>query len=137
MTNELQKTWDACLIRCWRQNLTVLDALMMFKSIAGSYPENLLRIPKKGFPAKINVRVFVDTYLNKISTRLWAQSQDKDVLLLRKLQESKYDTQYASNNVLNDIKNESQKAKKNVSKISLDKWKYDNRNHATDWNTHQ
>lgn len=73
----LQEYWDACLIRTWRQSGSVLDAMMMFKSITKIQMEDvepkLLRIPRVGFPWKIGIKVFVAEHLSKISARLWGQ----------------------------------------------------------------
>ena len=88
-----QEYWDACLIRTWRQSGSVLDAMMMFKSITKIQMEDvepkLLRIPKDGFPWKTGVKVFIASHLSKISNRLWDQPPEKDVALLKKLKDSK------------------------------------------------
>ena len=135
---ELQKTWDACLIRCWRLDLTLWDVFDMFSSMANQQPADLLRMPKPNMPRKIRVRVFMDQYLRKISDRLWAQKPEKDIDLLRKLQTSKYDTVAShSTNAMNDLQSAMRSVRKSNSKIKLASWKYGDRNHATDWKTHQ
>ena len=86
-----QEYWDACLIRTWRQSGSVLDAMIMFKSITKVNLEDvepkLLRIPRVGFPWKIGIRIFMASHLSKISNRLWDQSPEKDVALLQKPRE--------------------------------------------------
>lgn len=136
---ELQKTWDACLIRCWRMDLTLLDVERMFESITKQWPSNLLRMPTYNFPKRIRVRVFMDSYLHKISERLWAQEPAKDIDLLRKLQTSKYDTSSKAHrsNADNELQKVKRSLKTSKAKSELDIWKYSRRNHATDWNTHQ
>lgn len=135
---DLQKTWDACLIRCWRLDLTLWDVFDMFGSMTKQEPADLLRMPRVNMPRKIRVRVFMDQYLRKISDRLWAQKPEKDIDLLRKLQTSKYDTVAShSTNATNDLQSAMRSVRKNSSKIKLASWKYGDRNHATDWNTHQ
>lgn len=85
-------------------------------------------------PFRIKVRVFVSSYLPKISDWLWRQGPDKDVLLLRKLETSAYDT--ATTNINRDL--ELIDAQKNVKedreRIKLNNTQYINRNNATDWN---
>jgi len=136
---ELQKTWDACLIRCWRMNLTLLDVMQMYNSITKQDPADLLRMPMDEMPKKIGVRVFMDSYLHKISERLWAQEPAKDIDLLRKLQTSKYDTSSKAHrsNAGNELQKAQRSVKTSKSKSELDIWKYSRRNHATDWNVHQ
>lgn len=130
-----QKTWDACLIRCWRLNLNLFDVFEMYASIVGAEPTDLLRMPRGGMPRRIGVRVFVDSYLHKISERMWSQDPAKDVLLLRKLQESSYNTtdKAHSSNGTRDLQTARRQVTKNTEKARLDNWKYGNRNHATDW----
>ena len=133
-----QEYWDACLIRTWRQSGSVLDAMKMFESITKIRMEDvepkLLRIPRVGFPWKLGVKVFVAEHLSKISARLWDQPPEKDVALLKKLQDSKYDTEKdAINN--NDLRNEMNKTYKNKKKMELLSKNISERNSATDWGT--
>lgn len=64
---------------------------------------------------------------------MWEQTPDKDVLLLRKLKDSKYDTE---KDKIRDteLERERQKTYKNKQKIKLERRNYSNRNQATDWN---
>ena len=134
----LQEYWDACLIRTWRQSGSVLDAMMMFKSITKIQMEDvepkLLRIPKDGFPWKTGVKVFIASHLSKISNRLWDQPPEKDVDLLKKLKDSKYDTE---KDTIHDtaLITERSKTYKNKRKMELLSKKISERNSATDWNT--
>ena len=133
-----QEYWDACLIRTWRQSGSVLDAMIMFKSITKVNLEDvepkLLRIPRVGFPWKIGIKVFVAEHLSKISARLWDQPPEKDVALLKKLKDSKYDTEKDAI-ADNELKNEISKTVKNKRKIELLSKNNSERNKATDWGT--
>ena len=87
-------------------------------------------------PFKIGIRVFVASYLPKINDRLWNQPPDKDVLLLRKLQTSNYDTLKsvpisAGEAELRKVKR-STHANNAISVLNIHK--YSERNNATDWN---
>jgi len=133
-----QEYWDACLIRAWRKNENVLYAVIMFKSITGKamygYDPPLLRIPKEGFPWKIGAKAFVADFLSKISKRLWEQPPEKDVLLLKKLKDSKYDTE--KDIIANlEFNNERSQTRRNKLKVGMSKLAYSNRNGDTDWNT--
>ena len=133
-----QEYWDACLIRTWRQSGSVLDAMMMFKSITKIQMEDvepkLLRIPKDGFPWKTGVKVFIASHLSKISNRLWDQPPEKDVALLKKLKDSKYDTE---KDTIHDtaLITERSKTYKNKTKMELLSKKISERNSPTDWST--
>lgn len=133
-----QEYWDACLIRTWRQSGSVLDAMKMFESITKIRMEDvepkLLRIPRVGFPWKIGIRVFVAEHLSKISARLWDQPPEKDVALLKKLQDSKYDTE---KDTIGDksLKTEINKTYKNKRKMELLSKNISERNKDTDWGT--
>ena len=92
-----QEYWDACLIRVWRNLGNFYDLNKMFQSIVGKWPidvePRLLRSPKRWTPGGMQVRYFTAHFLPKINDRLLAQKPEKDVALLRKLKDSKYDTQ--------------------------------------------
>jgi hypothetical protein len=133
-----QEYWDACLIRTWRQSGSVLDAMKMFESITKIRMEDvepkLLRTPRVGFPWKIGIKIFVAEHLSKISARLWDQPPEKDVALLQKLKDSKYDTE---KDVIqnSDFKNEISKTNKNKRKMELLSKHISERNKDTDWGT--
>ena len=133
-----QEYWDACLIRTWRQSGSLLDALMMFDSItqlrAIDIEPKLLRLPSEGFPWKIGIRVFMASHLSKISNRLWDQPPERDVALLQKLKDSKYDTEKDAI-ADNELKNEISKTVKNKRKMELLSKNNSERNKATDWGT--
>jgi hypothetical protein len=138
MMSTPQEYWDACLIRTWRQSGSVLDAMIMFESITKIRMEDvepkLLRIPRVGFPWKIGIKVFVAEHLSKISARLWDQPPEKDVALLKKLKDSKYDTE--KDTILNtDFKNEIRKTLQNKKQMELLSKNISERNKATDWGT--
>lgn len=136
--NTLQEYWDACLIRAWRRQLNILDAMSMFLSLTGKRTDEceLLRVPLDNIPWKTGVRVFTAYHLPKINDRLWDQEPEKDILLLRKLQKSKYNTektQYRTN-ADRDLANERAKNRKDRKKIEYTHNEVQNRNSATDWN---
>ena len=130
-----QEYWDMCLLTTWRNSGTLMDAMFKFSDITGKRASDcdLLRFPAIGLPWKITMRVFVANHLSKISKRLWEQTPDKDILLLRKLKDSKYDTE---KDIIRDTELEGtrQKVYKNKQKIMLETRNYSNRNQATDWN---
>lgn len=132
-----QEYWDACLIRTWRQSGNLWDTLSMFTSITGNRLEDfepaLLRTPKLGFPWSVGVKVFVASHLSKISKRLWDQSPEKDIVLLRKLKDSKYDTE---KDVIQDNALQAERARLRVGRM---KQEYSTtlisqRNHGTNGN---
>ena len=137
-----QEYWDACLIKTWRQYGSFLDAVNMFRSITGidlfkDYePRTILRTPKRFLPAHTGIRIFVARYLPKISDRLFDQPPEKDVLLLRKLATSKYDTEESAytTDAEKEHANEIQKLKRNRLKVGMSTLSVVNRNSATDWN---
>ena len=133
-----QEYWDACLIRTWRQSGSLLDAMMMFDSItklrAIDIEPKLLRLPSEGFPWKIGIRVFMASHLSKISNRLWDQPPERDVALLQKLKDSKYDTE---KDTISDksLKNEINKTYKNKKQMEFLSKNISERNKSTDWGT--
>ena len=133
-----QEYWDGCLIRTWRQSGSLFDALSMFNSItktkAMEIEPKLLRLPREGYPWKISVRVFMASHLSKISNRLWDQPPEKDVALLKKLKDSKYDTE---KDTIEDsqFKQEIRKTLVNNQKLELTSRKISERNDATNWGT--
>lgn len=133
-----QEYWDACLIKTWRNDGNILDAMQMFKSITGKdhfdYDPKLLRAPPKGMPWKISVRVFVAQRLDKINTRLWDQDPSKDALLLKKLQGSSYDTSKQALNVDKELKQESEALRRRRLKMGIEGLAVMSRNRKTDWN---
>jgi|DEB19_MinimDraft_2_1074335.scaffolds.fasta_scaffold55715_2 hypothetical protein len=88
-----QEYWDACLIRAWRKNIRVQDALDMFVSITGKRPSEfeLKRIPKDGSRTYVPMRYFVAQRLERISEWLLKCGPEYDKELLRKLSASRLD----------------------------------------------
>jgi hypothetical protein len=134
-----QKNWDAALIKTWRQAGNVGDVYVLFKTLSGKRSDEcdppLKRMPLPNIPWKVGVRVFVAEFLPKISARLWDQTPDKDILLLRKLETSPYDTmktrmydegQAERASLLNNVKS-------NRKRMGMDTLNNSNRNQATDW----
>ena len=134
--NSDQKYWDACLIKVWRNAGSILDAVHMYESITNKKinQSSLLRIPPLTFPWKVGIRVFVASHLEKISKRLWEQPASKDVLLLNKLQTSKYTTSKKSTNRDNELQKENSQYKRNRLKVGMSTLSSANRNNDTNWN---
>lgn len=136
-----QEYWDACLIKAWRNDGQLIDAFTMFQSITGKkildIKPPLLRVPHEGVPWKLRARVYMAAHLEKISNRLWDQSPEKDVLLLRKLKDSKYTTTDQNTNPDSEIAKQKKNDRKNKAIMVLNTTKYKERNKATDWNVTQ
>lgn len=133
-----QEYWDACLIRTWRQSGSLLDAIMMFYSItklrATDIEPKLLRFPSEGFPWKTGIRVFIASHLSKISNRLWNQPPERDVALLQKLKDSKYDTE-KDTIVDKELQEERRITSLHRKKLELTSTNISERNKSTDWGT--
>jgi len=131
-----QKNWDAAVISTWRRAGSVQDAVLLFRDLSGKQLTDcdppLKRVPPMGYPWKIGIRVFVAAHLSKISKRLWEQTPDKDILLLRKLETSSYDTEKDMINDLNLARERGQDSR-NRKKVAMSMLEYSNRNQATDW----
>ncbi len=131
-----QKNWDAAVISTWRRAGSVFDAMVLFKSLAGKQVDQcdppLKRIPPAGYYWKVGIRVFVADRLSKISKRLWEQTPDKDILLLRKLETSSYDTE---KDVISDLELQRERGQdyRNRKKVAMSMLEYSNRNQATNW----
>ena len=134
-----QEYWDACLIKTWRNNGQLLDAMQMFTSMTGKKTDEidppLLRLPSAGVPWKLYARAYMAAHLEKISARLWEQPPEKDVLLLRKLQTSKYTTSTQDTNRDKEMTNERQRYRTNRLRVGMSTRANNIRNSATDWNT--
>ena len=131
-----QEYWDACLIKTWRNMGSVGDVLHMFAGITQKRNDQvtLLRNIPTNIPWKVPLRAFVAERLPKISERLWNQTPEKDVALLRKLQTSPYDTATTNLTPDNERLAERRKTKKNQSIIDWNLTNALKRNQATDWN---
>lgn len=131
-----QKNWDAALIKTWRLSGMLKDTFRLFYALSGKLTNDcdppLKRMPPDGMPGGVGVRVFVAEKLPKISERLWEQTPDKDVLLLRKLETSIYDTmkQALSDPSMNEARSKVYRDKK---RNELTTTLIANRNHSTDW----
>jgi len=136
-----QEYWDACIIRTWRKAGNVMDAFQMFTSItnlnAMEIQPKLLRLPYAGYPWKIGIRVFVANHLSKISKRLWEQPAEKDVLLLRKLVSSTYDTEKEGMKSDSSLQNEKNKIRRSTIRNEFNARVVAARNSGTDWNVHK
>ena len=133
-----QKMWDACFIKAWREDKTVGELFDLFKMVlnqdAREIPE-LERVPFRGFPYQVKLRVFTGSYMKKLNDRLWAGDQSRDIDLLNKLQlvRGGIHRQYRSNAV-RDMDSARTKKRRDTAKIVLNDKNYKNRNQKTDWN---
>ena len=136
-----QEYWDACVIRTWRKAGNVMDVFQMFESItnlkAMEIEPKLLRLPPPGYPWKIGIRVFVANHLSKISKRLWEQAPELDVVMLRKLASSIYDTEKEGMKSDSSLQNEKNKIRKNTIRNEFSARIVAARNSRTDWNVHK
>jgi hypothetical protein len=133
-----QEYWDACLIKTWRNDGKLFDAFYLFTSITGKKTNEidppLLRLPGEGVPWRLPARAYMAAYLEKISKRLWEQPPEKDVLLLKKLQTSKYTTTNQNTNRDNELETEKRAYKSNRNRNAMSALEHSNRNQATNWN---
>jgi len=132
-----QKNWDAAVIKTWRNAGSVFDAVSLFHALSGKRLDEcdppLKRVPPVPYPWKIGIRVFVANHLSKISRRLWEQTPDKDILLLRKLETSPYDTEKDAihDRELDNARGQYISARKRIAMSTLD---VSNQGYNTDWN---
>jgi len=132
-----QEYWDACLIKTWRNDGRLLDAMQMFTSMTGKRTDEidppLLRLPNGSVPWKLYVRAYMAAHLEKISKRLWDQPPEKDVLLLKKLQTSKYTTTTQNTDRDTDMEAEIRRLRTNQKRNGMSTLANSNINQATDW----
>lgn len=132
-----QEYWDACLIKTWRNNGQILDAMQMFTSMTGKKTNEidppLLRLPNEGAPWKLPARAYMAAHLEKISKRLWEQPPEKDVLLLKKLQTSKYTTSKQNTDRDTEMEAEIRRLRTNQKRNGMSTLANSNSNQATDW----
>jgi hypothetical protein len=93
----------------------------------------LLRLPPKNYPWKMGVRFFVAEQLSKISARLWEQPPEKDVVLLKKLKGSKYDTEKERFHD-SDLTKQKRAVRTNLKRQEFTTRAVSERNSATNWN---
>jgi hypothetical protein len=133
-----QKNWDAALIKTWRLAGSVGDVFVLFKALSGKRSDEcdppLKRMPRANYPWRIDVRVFVADHLSKISKRMWEQPPEKDILLLRKLETSSYDTEGEKMHVDKELEEQRKMVRENRERRTLTTTRISNRNHNTDWN---
>jgi hypothetical protein len=94
---------------------------------------SLLRVPPRGYPWHVGLRVFVNQRLHKIGERMWNMPPEKDSALIAKLQTSKYDTANQNTNTDKELNKERKDLKTNRTKIEYETRNYINRNRNTDW----
>ena len=133
-----QKNWDAALIKTWRLAGNIKDVYSLFLALSGKRVDEcdppIKRLPPDNIPWKIGVRVFAANHLSKISSRLWDQPPEKDIMLLRKLETSNYDTEVQRMHADNELEAERKQFRRNIEKQTLLITKISERNHSTDWN---
>jgi hypothetical protein len=133
-----QKNWDAALIKTWRLAGSIKDVYVLFLALSGKRVDAcdppLKRLPPENIPWGVGVRIFVANHLSKISNRLWDQPPEKDILLLRKLETSSYDTEAQRMHRDSELEAERKRVRQNREKQTLITTNISNRNQATDWN---
>lgn len=133
-----QKNWDAALIKTWRLAGSIGDVYSLFSHLSGKRTDEceppLKRLPPGHIPWGIGVRVFVANHLSKISNRLWDQPPEKDILLLRKLETSSYDTETEKMHRDSELEAERKRVRQNREMQTLITTNISNRNRSTDWN---
>ena len=133
-----QKNWDAAMIKIWRNNGCILDAMSLFLKLGGKRTTDcdppLKRIPSEGFPWKVGVKVFVFSYLPKISTWLWDHEANRDIDLLKKLEGSNYDCLERAR-MDTELRKAYRETARNKKKLAMASLAYSNRNNDTNWNT--
>jgi hypothetical protein len=113
----------------------------MFCSITGKWPEEveptLLRVPIGFVPYTSQARYFVAHFMPKLNDMLLDSDREKDVLILKKLKDSKYNTAVKIREYAED-----KERKKLGHQMSVDRTRMDvemhnrkARNSATDWGT--
>jgi hypothetical protein len=129
-----QKTWDACLIKSWREFKTMGQAAFLFHSITGIWPNQttLLRY-SSGMPHQAGVRMFVGEHLVKLNEILHKYDRSKDVEILRKLQASKMDCVYQRSQMSLELRRVQKSVRSNSAINKLEHTNYMNRNQNTDW----
>lgn len=133
--DEMQKYWDACLIKQWRLMGTVGDLFEMYRSIVGRYPLHgeLMRMPE--LHRKIGVRIYVDKFLPKLNDLLWKVEPEKDVRVLDKLTKSRYDKDVrGATDSERERNNARRRHKTNVTRVKFESMSYRERNADTDGN---
>jgi hypothetical protein len=132
-----QEYWDACLIRVWRKMGTLHDVFSLFYSVTGKKTDEfeLLRLPKRGMPTGMQVRLFTARHLPKINDWMWDKPPEKDVVLLRKLSASRYDTFETPfrTNADKELSKEMARIYTNRKRNGMNTLSVSNRNQATDW----
>lgn len=139
-----QEYWDACLIRTWRNLGTIRDANSMFRSITGEWPDKieppLLRLPKRALPITVQARYFVAHFMPKLNDMLLNSDRDKDVLILRKLKDSKYNTAKKQDVSIADRERFAKEGRQmyvDKKAISVGIKMYSERNDGTNWNVNK
>ena len=134
---QMQRVWDTELLRWWRMDGKLYDAVNVFEQTTGVplHDAGLRRVPHPGYPWNIPVRAFVAERLEKIGNRMWDQPKERDAALIDKLQTSKYDT--ANQNLLpsSELTKEKRHHNANLRKMALENENYHKRNKKTDWST--
>ena len=79
-----QRSWDALLILHWRKDNKFIALSTQCKQLLGSWPnelakEGVIRCSAFAMPT-IHVRVWVDSYLQPLSVKLWDIEDNKRVL---------------------------------------------------------
>ena len=82
-----QEYWDMALVKAWRAEQTIGDAIKLFESITGlklaDIQPRLLRTPVGYVQFKMGARAYVSTYLMDINDWFWDCAPGKEVELFK------------------------------------------------------
>lgn len=136
-----QEYWDMALVKAWRAEQTIGDAIKLFESITGfklaDIQPRLLRTPVGYVKFKMGARAYVSAYLMDINDWFWNCAPGKELELFKRITASKRDvsTPFRSNG---DKEKDATRhklikdAKRN--KAVGQALSFGNRNRSTDWN---
>ena len=136
-----QEYWDMALVKAWRAEQTIGDAIKLFESITGlklaDIQPRLLRTPVGYVKFKMGTRAYVSAYLMDINDWFWSCAPGKEVELFKRITASKRDVSRAFQSNGDKEKESTRKhlvkdAKRN--KAVGQALSFGNRNRSTDWN---
>lgn len=136
-----QEYWDMALIKTWRNDGTIGDAVQMFESITNlkldALEPRLLRSPRGYIPFRMRTRAYVRSFLMDLNDWFWNTPPGQDVELFRKISKSKRDTskRHVSEGDRDSRRLREQLTKDNARiKMLGAALGFDNRNSSTNWN---
>lgn len=136
-----QEYWDMALVKTWRNDGKMGDAVEMFESITGlkldTMTPRLLRSPRGFVPFKMRVRTYVSRFLMDLNDLFWNTPPGQEVALFRKISKSKSDTsKLHMTNGDKERRNVRKQLTKDNERIKVlgEALGFHNRNSSTNWN---